>query len=135
MWQKKVKRLLPDTRKISAYSEGGRGALLLEAAELELVLGSSAIPPPSRNMVTAISRLLLHASNICLPTLSVAPKRELDIGIVMLKSSMDETVMHSYKCVKTHTMHVSGVTIKRGKLRHLVAYKTHDITHYKIRVK
>lgn len=54
------------------YSAGG--ALLLDApAELELVLGSSAIPPPSRNMVTAISRLLLHASSICFPTLSVAP--------------------------------------------------------------
>ncbi len=60
-------------KKISAYSEGG--ALLLEAAELELVLGSSAIAPPSRNMVTAISRLLLHASSICCPTLSVAPKQ------------------------------------------------------------
>lgn len=48
--------------------------LLLEApAELELVLGSSAIPPPSRNMVTAISKLLLQASSICCPTLSVAP--------------------------------------------------------------
>lgn len=58
--------------KSSSYSVGG--ALLLEAAELELVLGSSAMPPPSRNMVTAISRLLLQASNICLPTLSVAPK-------------------------------------------------------------
>lgn len=55
-----------------AYSVGG--ALLLEAAELELVLGSSVIPPPSKNMVTAISRLLLQASNICFPTLSVAPK-------------------------------------------------------------
>lgn len=50
------------------------GCLLLDApAELALVLGSSAMPPPSRNMVTAISRLLLHASNICFPTLSVAP--------------------------------------------------------------
>ncbi len=54
------------------HSSGG--CLLLEApAELALVLGSSAMPPPSRNMVTAISRLLLHASNICFPTLSVAP--------------------------------------------------------------
>jgi len=57
---------------ICAHSVGG--ALLLDAAELELVLGSSAIPPPSRNMVTAISRLLLHASSICFPTLSVAPE-------------------------------------------------------------
>lgn len=64
-------------RKVTAYSV--EGALLLDAAELELVLGSSAIPPPSRNMVTAISRLLLHASSICFPTLSVAPGRELDI--------------------------------------------------------
>lgn len=39
----------------------------------ELVLGSSAIPPPSKNMVTAISRLLLQASSICFPTLSLAP--------------------------------------------------------------
>lgn len=82
-------------RKISAYSEGG--ALLLEAAELELVLGSSAIPPPSRNMVTAISRLLLHASSICFPTLSVAPKRVLDIGIMMLKNIYRQTVMHMCK--------------------------------------
>lgn len=59
------------SEKTSPYSEGG--ALLLEAAELLLVLGSSAIPPPSRNMVTAISRLLLHASSMCFPTLSVAP--------------------------------------------------------------
>lgn len=58
------------------YSDGG--ALLLDAVELELVLGSSAIPPPSRNMVTAISRLLLHASSMCFPTLSVAPGKELE---------------------------------------------------------
>lgn len=58
--------------KTTTHSAGG--CLLLEApAELALVLGSSAMPPPSRNMVTAISRLLLHASNICFPTLSVAP--------------------------------------------------------------
>lgn len=67
-----------DVDKSPSYSVGG--ALLLEAAELELelvlVLGSSAIPPPSRNMVTAISRLLLHASNMCFPTLSVAPGSE-----------------------------------------------------------
>ena len=73
---------------ISAYSEGG--ALLLEAAELELVLGSSAIPPPSRNMVTAISRLLLHASNICFPTLSVAPRRMLDTGILIWSNMLDK---------------------------------------------
>lgn len=42
----------------------------------ELVLGSSAIPPPSRNIVTAISRLLLQASSMCLPTLSLAPVRQ-----------------------------------------------------------
>lgn len=58
----------------NAHSVGG--ALLLDAAELELVLGSSAIPPPSRNMVTAISRLLLHASSMCFPTLSVAPRSD-----------------------------------------------------------
>lgn len=46
------------------------------AAELELVLGSSGTPPLSRNMVTAISRLLLHASSMCLPTLSVAPDNQ-----------------------------------------------------------
>jgi hypothetical protein len=66
---------VPDMNKRSVYSSGG--ALLLEAAaDPELVLGSSAMPPPSRNMVTAISRLLLHASSICFPILSVAPRKE-----------------------------------------------------------
>lgn len=51
------------------YSVCGRTA----DTAAELVLGSSAMPPPSRNMVTAISRLLLHASSICFPTLSLAP--------------------------------------------------------------
>lgn len=71
---KQNKKDCVNCNKIKKYSEGG--ALLLEAAELELVLGSCAIPSPSRNMVTAISRLLLHASNICCPTLSVAPAKK-----------------------------------------------------------
>lgn len=54
------------------YSVCGRTA----DTAAELVLGSSAMPPPSRNMVTAISRLLLHASSICFPTLSLAPVRQ-----------------------------------------------------------
>lgn len=115
MWRKKTWSflLLSDTSlwgEISAYSEGG--ALLLEAAELELVLGSSAIPPPSRNMVTAISRLLLHASNICFPTLSVAPRRMLDTGILILSNTL-----HNNCNAECNLMHVVAFK-KKNVLNH-----------------